>query len=310
MTYQTTNPATGRVMQSFPGTTDAELEAALATAHACYQTDWRHRSVKDRANIMRAAATRMRADKELLAQLLTLEMGKLIAEARAEVTLAADILDYYAVHAERYLQPQPLTEATGSVVEMKPIGIIFGVEPWNFPYYQLARVAGPQLMVGNVVMIKHAENVPQSALAFARMFEEAGAPTGAYTNIFADYDQVGRVIDDPRVRGATVTGSERAGVAVAERAGRALKKSVMELGGSDALIVLEDAPLESTLANAMWGRMNNTGQSCVAAKRVIVVGKARGEAFLAGLTSRMSALQAAARRTRRRRSDQSRRRRR
>ncbi len=146
-------------------------------------------------------------------------------------------------------------------------------------------------MVGNVVMIKHAENVPQSALAFARMFEEAGAPTGAYTNIFADYDQVGRVIDDPRVRGATVTGSERAGVAVAERAGRALKKSVMELGGSDALIVLEDAPLEPTLANAMWGRMNNTGQSCVAAKWVIVVGRARGEAFLAGLTSRMSALQ-------------------
>ncbi len=234
----------------------------------------------------------MRADKEHLAQLVTLEMGKLIAEARAEVTLAADILDYYAKHAEHYLQPQPLLEATGSVVETKPIGIIFGVEPWNFPYYQLARVAGPQLMVGNVVMIKHAENVPQSALAFARVFKEAGAPDGAYTNIFADYDQVGRVIDDPRVRGVTVTGSERAGVAVAERAGRALKKSVMELGGSDALIVLEDAPLEPTLANAMWGRMNNTGQSCVAAKRVIVVGRERGEAFLAGLTSRMSALHA------------------
>ncbi len=277
-------------MQTFPGTTDAELEAALATAHACYLTDWRHRAVGDRARIMRAAATRMRADKELLAQLLTLEMGKLIAEARAEVTLAADILDYYANHADRYLQPQPLIEAAGSVVETKPIGIVFGVEPGNFPYYQLARVAGPQLMVGNVVMIKHAENVPQSALAFARVFKEAGAPEGAYTNIFADHDQVGRVIDDPRVRGATVTGSERAGVAVAERAERALKKSVMELGGSDALIVLEDAPMESTLANAMWGRMDNTGQSCVAAKRVIVVGKARGEAFLAGLTSRMSAL--------------------
>ena len=234
----------------------------------------------------------MRVDKEQLAQLLALEMGKLIAEARAEVDLSADILDYYAAHAERYLQPQALTEAAGSVVETKPIGIIFGVEPWNFPYDQLARVAGPQLMVGNVVMIKHAENVPQSALAFARVFEEAGAPKGAYTSIFVDYDQVGRVIDDPRVRGATVTGSERAGVAVAERAGRALKKSVMELGGSDALIVLEDAPLDPTLANAMWGRMNNTGQSCVAAKRVIVVGEARGEAFLAGLTSRMSALRA------------------
>ncbi len=292
MTYQTTNPATGKSMQTFAGTSDVELESALSTAHACYQDDWRRRSVEDRATIVRAAATRMRADKEQLAQLLTLEMGKLIAEARAEVVLAADILDYYADHAERYLQPQALTETTGSVVETKPIGIIFGVEPWNFPYYQLARVAGPQLMVGNVVMIKHAENVPQSALAFARVFEAAGAPKGAYTNMFIDYDQVGRVIDDPRVRGATVTGSERAGVAVAERAGRALKKSVMELGGSDALIVLEDAPLDPTLANAMWGRMNNTGQSCVAAKRVIVVGKARGEAFLAGLKSRMSALRA------------------
>ncbi len=292
MTYQTINPASGRITQTFPSTSDVELEAALATAHACYQMDWRHRSVAARATVIHAAAARMRTDKERLAQLLTLEMGKLIAEARAEVTLSADILDYYATHAERYLRAQPLVEAPGSVVETKPIGIIFGVEPWNFPYYQLARVAGPQLMVGNVVMIKHAQNVPQSALAFARVFEEAGAPKGTYTNIFPDYDQVGRVIDDPRVRGATVTGSERAGVAVAERAGRALKKSVMELGGSDALIVLEDAPLEPTLANALWGRMNNTGQSCVAAKRVIVVGQARGEAFLSGLTSRMSALQA------------------
>jgi len=213
MTYQTTNPATGKVMQEFPGASDVGLEAVLSTAHACHQTDWRHRSVKDRATVMRAAVTRLRADKERLAQLLTLEMGKLIAEARAEVDLSADILDYYATHAERYLQSQALVE---TVVETRPIGIIFGVEPWNLPYYQLARVAGPQLMVGNVVMIKRAENVPQSALAFARVFEEAGAPNGAHTNIFADYDQAGRVIDDPRVRGATVTGSERAGVAVAE----------------------------------------------------------------------------------------------
>jgi succinate-semialdehyde dehydrogenase/glutarate-semialdehyde dehydrogenase len=131
------------------------------------------------------------------------------------------------------------------------LGIILGVEPWNFPYYQLARVAGPQLMVGNALVVKHAANVPQSALAFARILEEAGAPKGAYTNIFASTDQVGRLIEDPRVRGVTVTGSERAGAAVAERAGRALKKSVMELGGSDPFIVLEDAPLEPTLANAI-----------------------------------------------------------
>jgi pimeloyl-ACP methyl ester carboxylesterase len=147
-------------------------------------------------------------------------------------------------------------------------------------------------MVGNVVMIKHAEKVPQSALAFARLFEEADAPKGAYTDIFVDYDQVGCVIDGPRGRGATVAGSERAGVALAERAGRALNKSVMELGGSDPLIVLGDAPMEPTLAKAIWGRTNNTAQSCVAAKRVIVTGEARGETFLAELTRRMSALRA------------------
>jgi succinate-semialdehyde dehydrogenase/glutarate-semialdehyde dehydrogenase len=148
------------------------------------------------------------------------------------------------------------------------LGVIVAVEPWNFPLYQLARVAGPQLMVGNVLIVKHASNVPQSALAFAKIFDDAGAPKGLYTNVFASTDQVAHLIDDERVRGVTVTGSERAGAAVAERAGRALKKSVMELGGSDPLIVLEDAPVEPTLANAIWGRMNNTGQSCGDAFRV------------------------------------------
>jgi succinate-semialdehyde dehydrogenase/glutarate-semialdehyde dehydrogenase len=217
-------------------------------------------------------------------------MGKLIAEARAEVQLSAAILDYYADRAAHYLSPVEIEGMPGNSIETHPLGIILGVEPWNFPYYQLARVAGPQLMVGNVVIIKHAGNVPQSALAFERLFQDVDAPDGIYTNVFANFDQVARLIDDPRVRGATVTGSERAGAAVAERAGRALKKSVMELGGSDPLIVLEDAPLEPTLDNALWGRMNNTGQSCVAAKRVIVIGKARGQQFLDGLVARMGAL--------------------
>lgn len=188
--------------------------------------------------------------------------GKLIAEARFEVSLSADILDYYADRAEAYLKPQPIPEAPDATVETLPLGIIVCVEPWNFPYYQLARVAGPQLVVGNVLVAKHAKNVPQCALAFANLFDDAGAPKGAYTNIFASVEQVGRLIEDVRVRGVTLTGSERAGAAVAEQTGRALKKSVMELGGSDPLIVLEDAPLEPTLANAIWGRMNNTGQSC------------------------------------------------
>jgi succinate-semialdehyde dehydrogenase / glutarate-semialdehyde dehydrogenase len=290
MPYQTISPATGEVVRTFPDISDGELNAAIERAHSVYETDWRHRSIAARARIIAAAAEMLREQAEEYASYLTLEMGKLIAEARGEVSLSADILDYYAERAERYLAPQPIAEAPGSMVETLPLGIVLGVEPWNFPYYQLARVAGPQLMVGNVVMIKHAGNVPQSALAFARLFQTVGAPAGAYTNIFASIEQIGRLIDDPRIRGVTVTGSERAGAAVAERAGRNLKKSVLELGGSDPFIVLEDAPLGPTLDNAVWGRMNNTGQSCIAAKRFIVLGKERGDVFLRGMAKRMSAL--------------------
>ena len=290
MAYQTINPATGEVVRTFPEISDRELETAVERAQAVYETDWRHRSIADRARIVQAAAAKLRENAEEYAQYLTLEMGKLIAEARGEVALAANILDYYAGRAENYLKPQPIVGAPGNTVETLPLGLILGVEPWNFPYYQLARVAGPQLMVGNVVMIKHAGSVPQSALAFGRLFDDVGAPAGVYTNIFASIEQVAHLIDDARIRGVTVTGSERAGAAVAERAGRNLKKSVMELGGSDPFIVLEDAPLEPTLDNALWGRMNNTGQSCVAAKRFIVVGRDRGEAFLKGLITRMAAL--------------------
>jgi succinate-semialdehyde dehydrogenase/glutarate-semialdehyde dehydrogenase len=289
MAYQTINPSTGEVVRRFTEISDADLDAAVAEAQAAFET-WRQQPVKHRAKILSAVAAKLRENAEEYARYLTLEMGKLIAEARGEVALSAAIIDYYAARAEAYLRPQALPEAAGSIVEALPIGIIFGVEPWNFPYYQLARVAGPQLMVGNVVMIKHASNVPQSALAFARLFEEAGAPKGLYTNLFANFEQVARLVDDPRIRGVTLTGSERAGAIVAERAGRNLKKSVMELGGSDPLIVLEDAPFEPTLDNALWGRMNNTGQSCVAAKRIIVVGKNRGAAFLEGFKARMGAL--------------------
>jgi succinate-semialdehyde dehydrogenase/glutarate-semialdehyde dehydrogenase len=291
MAYQTINPATGKVVKAYDGISDAALSKAMDVAQTCYENDWRQRSVTQRAAIVNKAATLMRRQSDHLAGLLTLEMGKLIAEAKGEVTLSADILDYYAKHADTFLRPQPIPGKSDSTIETLPLGIILAVEPWNFPYYQLARVAGPQLMVGNVLIVKHANNVPQSALAFAEILEEAGAPTGAYTNIFASFDQVGRLIENPCVRGVTVTGSERAGAAVAERAGRALKKSVMELGGSDPLIVLEDAPLEPTLANAIWGRMNNTGQSCVASKRVIVVGKERGKQFLERLTAGMASLQ-------------------
>src|SRR6266704_5295144 len=244
MTYRTINPATGETVTTFEDISDADLDDALDTAQSCYQDDWRHRSITDRARIMKAAATELRATAAGYAQVVTAEMGKLIGTSEAEVGLSAAILDYYADGAETFLAPRELPESPGAVIETEPIGVILGIEPWNFPYYQLARVAGPQLMAGNVLVIKHAENVPQCALAFARLFETAGAPAGVYTNVFASIDQIGRVIEDPRIAGVTVTGSERAGAAVAERAGRSLKKAVMELGGSDPLIVLEDADLD------------------------------------------------------------------
>jgi succinate-semialdehyde dehydrogenase/glutarate-semialdehyde dehydrogenase len=292
MTYSTINPATGETVRTFGEISDADLDTAVEVARSCYQDDWRHRPVADRARILKAAAAALRANAAEYAQYVTAEMGKLIGTSQAEVGLSAAILDYYADHAESFLAPQELPESPGAVIETEPIGVILGIEPWNFPYYQLARVAGPQLMAGNVLIVKHAENVPQCALAFARLFAEAGAPAGVYTNVFASIDQVGRLIEDPRIAGVTVTGSERAGSAVAERAGRSLKKAVMELGGSDPLIVLEDADLEHALAGALFGRMFNTGQSCVSSKRIIVVGRERGEAFLRGFTKGLASLQA------------------
>jgi succinate-semialdehyde dehydrogenase / glutarate-semialdehyde dehydrogenase len=291
MAYRTTNPATGLVERTFDDISDAELEASLATAHRCYSDDWRHRPVADRAEIINKAASLMRAESYQLAALIVREMGKLFEQAVGEVALAADILEYYADRAQAYLKPRPIPEKAGTKIHTLPIGVLLGVEPWNFPYYQLARVVGPQLMVGNTLIVKHASSVPQCAAAFADVMRRAGAPEGAYTNIYATSDQIGTLIDDDRIRGVTVTGSERAGAAVAERAGRNLKKSVMELGGSDPFIVLDDAPFEATVDNAIWGRMNNTGQSCVASKRVIVVGRERGEQFLAAICKRMAALQ-------------------
>jgi succinate-semialdehyde dehydrogenase / glutarate-semialdehyde dehydrogenase len=290
MPFESVNPASGELVRTFEEISDRDLELALGTAHNAYETDWRLRPVAERAKIVSRAAAILREKLHEYASYLTLEMGKRIKEAHAEVAMSAAILDYYAKKAENYLKPKLLPETPGAELHTNPIGVLLGIEPWNYPYYQVARVAGPQLMVGNVLLLKPAENVPQVALAFARLFEEAGAPAGVYTNIFASIEQVGRVIEDPRVRGVTLTGSERAGAAVAERAGRNLKKVVLELGGSDPLIVLEDAPLEWTLDSALTGRMVNTGQCCVGTKRIIVIGKERGEAFLGGFVKRMAAL--------------------
>ncbi|KIX04383.1 uncharacterized protein Z518_05251 [Rhinocladiella mackenziei CBS 650.93] len=290
--YQTLNPVTEKVEKVFPETTDAEVQAALDTAQKVHQNDWRLRPVTERAGLVAQAAFILRQQSEKFAQLMTREMGKLIDQSRYEVVLTADILEYYASHGEKFLEPKLEPEAPGVVLATEPIGVILAIEPWNFPLYQLVRVAAPQVVAGNVVIFKHAPSVPQCALAFAHLFEEVGFPTGVYTNLLCTVDQVHMLIDDFRVRAVTLTGSERAGASVAERAGRNLKKVVLELGGSDPLVVLPDADLEDALNQGVMGRMICMGQACVASKRFIVIGQERGKLFLDGMTRRMGALQA------------------
>ncbi|ASF46637.1 NAD-dependent succinate-semialdehyde dehydrogenase [Methylovulum psychrotolerans] len=271
MTYQSINPYNGNTLKTFDALTDQQLETALTTASACFDT-WRQTTFAERATIVAKAAVLMREQSEQFATPMTLEMGKLIAQSHGEVVLSADILDYYAQHAEHFLATEHLTPSTGeAMVVNEPLGVLFGIQPWNFPYYQLARFAAPNLMAGNVVMVKHASCVPQCAIAFEKLWLDAGAPIGAYTNLLISHDQVNRVIDDPRIKGVALTGSAQAGKSVAARAGLNLKKSTMELGGSDAFIVLDDADLDKTVAWAVWAKMNNNGQCCVAAKRFIVV---------------------------------------
>ena len=224
------------------------------------------------------------------ARLATLEMGKRISEARAEVVFSADILAYYAKHAQDFLAPTKLHPRLGAAhMQNSPIGVLFCVESWNFPYYQLARVAGPQLMAGNVLVVKHAANVPQCAIAFEKLLLDANAPVGAYTNLLISHEQSNRVIDDPRVKGVALAGSVAAGRTIAARAGQNLKKSSMELGGSDAFIVLEDADLDRTVPWAVWGRMVNAGQTCSAAKRFIVL-ESIADKFLARFKHALEAL--------------------
>ena len=251
--------------------TDPQLERIITKADAAYKNDWRLRTLDARKAVVKKAAAILRENLDEFAKPITLEMGKLFREAQAEVTLSADILDYYADNAATFLAPRKLHVAEGeALVESEPLGVLFCVEPWNFPYYQLARVAGPDLMAGNVLIVKHAPNVPQCAVAFEKLLLDAGAPEGVYTNVFLSNEQAAKAVSDPRIKGVALTGSERAGSAVAAEAGQALKKTTMELGGSDAFIVLDDADMDTAVKWGVWGRMNNTGECCVAAKRFIL----------------------------------------
>ncbi|HHG8775224.1 TPA: NAD-dependent succinate-semialdehyde dehydrogenase, partial [Raoultella planticola] len=278
------------LLKTFPLQTDAEVFSALEKADTLYREDWRLRSVAERAAIVGRAAKILREKRDEYVTYPTLEMGKVTRFGYMEIDLVADILDYYATHGERLLAAQAIPGEPGATLLSEPIGVILAIEPWNFPYYQLVRVAAPQLIAGNVVMLKHAENVPQCALAFARLFEEAGAPEGAYTNLFCSIDQIASLIDDFRVRGVALTGSERAGTSVGERAGRNLKKVILELGGSDPAIIMPGAPLDHAVEQVVMGRTYNSGQGCVNIKRVIVIGRERGERMLEALKEKFAAI--------------------
>ena len=288
MAYRSTNPFTNKVEKSFDELSDQQLEAKVQAAQACFDHSWRDQSFEQRKAVLKRAAALMRERQQALAELATLEMGKLISQSAGEVALSAAIIDYYADHAEAFLAPEPLkTDKGQAMVESSPLGILFGVEPWNYPYYQVARFAAPNLMAGNVVMVKHASNVPQCALAFEQLMHDAGLPAGGYTNVFASKDQVAALIDDKRIRGVALTGSEAAGAVVAARAGKNLKKSTLELGGSDAFIVLEDADMERAVKQAVSGRMGNAGQACTASKRFIVLDTV-ADTFLDQFTAAMA----------------------
>lgn len=291
MTYQSLNPFDGKIVASFADLGDPQLETKLAAADACFQT-WRHTSYADRAKIIAKAGEILHVRADEFARIMTMEMGKRIGEARGEVEFSARIMAYYATNAERFLAPVKLDPTNGEAhMESSPIGVIFCVEPWNFPYYQLARVAGPHLMAGNTLVVKHAGIVPQCAIAFEKLLLEAGAPIGLYTNLLISHDQSDSVVDDVRIKGVALTGSVEAGRSVASRAGNNLKVSSMELGGSDAFIVLDDADLELTVPWAVWGRMYNTGQTCCAAKRFIVV-ESMADKFLEKFKAALGALEA------------------
>jgi len=291
MAYQSLNPATGKLLKKFEELTNKQLEEKLATAEKCFKT-WKLKTYAERAVIVAKAAALMHDRVDELAHTMTLEMGKRISEAKGEVEFSSNILAYYAKNAEHFLANVELHPSLGDGhMESSPIGVIFGVEPWNFPYYQLARVAGPHLMAGNVLLVKHAGCVPQCAIAFEKLWTDAGAPVGLYTNLLISHDQSDELIDDPRIKGVALTGSVAAGRSIAARAGQNLKPSSMELGGSDAFIVLEDADLEHTIKWAVWGRMYNTGQTCCAAKRFIVVEKL-ADKFLEKFQAALGALKA------------------
>jgi succinate-semialdehyde dehydrogenase / glutarate-semialdehyde dehydrogenase len=288
--YKVVNPATNLLEREFPAATDAEIEQVLDRSARAYQS-WRSTARDERTKVLQRVAELYKERIDDLAALITREMGKPTREAKGEIALVISIYRYYADQGPELLKDTPLSPRAGgtALIRKEPVGSLLGIMPWNFPYYQVARLAAPNLVVGNTIILKHAPQCPESALAMEQIFHDAGLPEDAYINVFATNEQVADMIADPRVAGVSVTGSERAGAAVAEVAGRNLKKFVLELGGSDPFIVLDSDDITQTVKAAVAGRMGNAGQACNAAKRIIVVGDLYDE-FTSQFTAAMSAL--------------------
>ena len=288
MMYQVVNPATGKVESEYPTATDAEISDVLGRAERGY-TSWRRTPMDERAAILRRVSQLYRDRSTELAAIITREMGKVTKAAQGELQFVAAIYQYYADNGAALLEDQPLaSHLPGTAwVRKTPIGALLGIMPWNYPYYQVARFAAPNLMIGNTIVLKHAPQCPESALAMEQLFRDAGLPEDAYINIFATNEQVAAMVADPRIAGVSVTGSERAGSAVAAVAGQNLKKVVLELGGSDPFIVLDGADLPKVARTAAAARMENGGQACNASKRMIVADGVYDD-FLREFTAAMS----------------------
>jgi succinate-semialdehyde dehydrogenase/glutarate-semialdehyde dehydrogenase len=288
MTIEAINPTTGEVLARHEEMTPTAVKAIVGQTHEAFLA-WRRMSFADRAKPMRRAAEILRADAQKYARLMAREMGKPVRDGVAEAQKCALVCDFYAEHAERFLAPEPVaTEAQKSFVAFNPLGVVLAVMPWNFPFWQVFRFAAPGLMAGNGAVLKHASNVPGCALAIEEVFRRAGFPENLFRTLMIGSGQVEAVIEHPLVRAATLTGSGPAGRAVARKAGEMLKKTVLELGGSDPYLVLEDADLDLAAAVSTKGRLVNSGQSCIAAKRFIVVEKVRHD-FEKLFVERMSA---------------------
>jgi len=289
MPYATINPATGQTEKTYPAHTPAEVEAILQRAADTF-AEYRTTSYAERARHLINAADLFEGEAPDIARIVTIEMGKTFASARGEASKCALGLRWFAERGESLLADQPIaTGASRSYVHYQPIGVVLAIMPWNFPLWQVVRFAAPALMVGNVGLLKHASNVPQTALLIEDIFRRAGLPEGAFSNLFVESKDVAAIIEDPRIAAVTLTGSERAGMSVAATAGHALKKSVLELGGSDPFIVLPSADLDAAVQTAVTARVQNNGQSCIAAKRFIVV-EAVADEFLERFTQAMDAL--------------------